>query len=258
MDRFHGMRRVRLALVTGLVALCAAAAFGQSTLSGDEVMDKVYNAPRPGGTMETLTMVITKGSQSLTRSLTIRSAGDHTKGQTEKTLIKFTAPADVKGSGFLTLKKVDGSTESLLWLPALGRVRRLGGGNSDQDQAFFGSDFTNRDINGFDQADFTYRVTGVTDGIYTVEATPKKAVGFEKLVYQIDSSIWKYVKIEYWRSGKLVKTQIDEYQKVGDYYVPTRIVMTSVSKSATELKFSDYKVDLKLGDEIFTERFLKQ
>jgi hypothetical protein len=258
MNRGNGIPATQLALVACLVALGSVTAFAQATLSGDEVMDKVFNAPRPKGTMETLTMVVTKGGQSLTRSLTTWSSGDHTKGQTEKTLIKFTAPADVKGSGFLTLKKADGSTESLLWLPALARVRRLGSGSSDQDQAFFGSDFTNRDINGFDQSDFTYTVAGVSNGIYTVEATPRKTIGFEKLVYQIDSSIGKYVKIEYWRAGKLAKAQTDEYAKVGSYYLPTRIVMSSASKSSTELKFSDYKVDLDLGDEIFMERFLKQ
>ena len=98
-------------------------------------MDKVFNAPKSKGTIETLTMVVTKNGQSLTRSITNWSAGDHTKGEVEKTISKFTAPADVKGSGFLTMKKPDGSTESLLWLPALGRVRRLGSGSSDQDRA---------------------------------------------------------------------------------------------------------------------------
>lgn len=250
--------KVRAAAAIAIAFLAAQAASAQAAMSGDQIMDKVFNSPKPKGTVETLTMVVTKGGQSLTRSITTWSAGDHTKGQTEKTISKFTAPADVKGSGFLTMKKVDGSTESLLWLPALGRVRRLGSGSSDQDQAFFGSDFTNRDINGFDQADFSYKVLGVDGNIYTVEASPKKSVGYEKLIYQVDSSIGKYLKIEYWRSGKVAKTQSVEYDKVGDYYMPKRIVMASASKSSTELKFADYKLDQDLSDQIFTERFLKQ
>jgi hypothetical protein len=221
-------------------------------------MDKVFNAPKSKGTVETLGMVVTKNGQSLTRSITNWSAGDHVRGEVEKTISKFTAPADVKGSGFLTLKKVDGSTESLLWLPALGRVRRLGSGSSDQDQSFFGSDFTNRDINGFNQADFSYKTLATEGAIYTIEATPKKSVGYEKLVYYIDSAIWRYVKIEYFRAGKLSKTQTDEYVKVGDYYMPKRIVMASASKSTTELAFTDYKIDQDLSADIFTERFLRQ
>jgi hypothetical protein len=258
MTRKCSPRTVRAAAAVVIAALAAQSAMAQTALSGNEIMDKVFNSPKPRGSVETLTMVVTKNGQSLTRSLTTWSAGDHTKGQTEKTISKFTAPADVKGSGFLTMKKVDDSTESLLWLPALGRVRRLGSGSSDQDQAFFGSDFTNRDINGFDQADFGYKVLGVDGNIYTVEASPRKSVGYEKLVYRVDASIGKYIGIEYWRSGKVAKTQSVEYDKVGDYYMPKRIVMASASKSSTELRFADYKVDQDLSDQIFTERFLKQ
>jgi len=250
--------RKALAAALALAALAAQNVAAQTAASADEIMGKVFDAPRPKGTVETLSMVVTKNGQSLTRSIASWSTGDHTKGQVEKTISKFTGPADVKGSGFLTMKKVDGSTESLLWLPALGRVRRLGSGSSDQDQAFFGSDFTNRDINGFNQSDFAYRSLGGEGKLATIEATPKKSLGYEKLVYQIDTTIMKYVKIEYWRSGKVAKTQSVEYDKVGDYYMPKRIVMASASKSSTELKFSDYKLDQDLGDQIFTERFLRQ
>lgn len=251
-------------LAAASIALAAQPAWAQSaagapaSLSGEEVMDKVDGSPKPDGSILTMSMVVTKNGQSLNRTLTTWSSGDNAKGEVERTLMKFLAPADIKGSGFLNLKKVDGSTESLLWLPALGRVRRLGSGSSDQDQAFFGSDFTNRDINGFVRSDFSYAVTGFESGIYTVAATPKKDIGYEKLVYQVDSSIWKYVRIEYWRSGKLAKYQTDEYAKIGDYYMPTRIVMSSSTKSSTELRFTDYKLDQKLGDQIFTERYLRQ
>jgi hypothetical protein len=264
MNSVHASAKIRssapLAAVfaAALAALTALPLAAQSGPSADEIMDKVFNAPRSKGTIETLTMVVTKNGQSLTRSITNWSAGDHTKGEVEKTISKFTAPADVKGSGFLTMKKPDGSTESLLWLPALGRVRRLGSGSSDQDMSFFGSDFTNRDINGFNQADFSYKILATEGAVYTVEATPNKSVGYEKLVYYIDSSIWRYVKIEYYRAGKIAKTQTDAYEKVGDYYMPTRIVMASATKSTTELSFADYKLDQDLGDQIFTERFLKQ
>lgn len=246
------------AAILALGVIAAPPLQAQAQLSGQAVMDKVYDSPKPAGSVLTMTMVITKNKQSLTRTLTTWTAGDSTKGQVEKTTMKFLSPADIKGSGFLNLKKPDGSTESLLWLPALGRVRRLGSGPSDQDQAFFGSDFTNRDINGFVKADFSYAVDGFADGIYTVTATPKKALGYEKLVYRIDSSIWKYVKIDYYRSGKIVKSQSVAYDKVQGYEMPSNITMSSASGSATELRFTDYQLDKELGEQYFTERFLKQ
>ncbi len=250
-----------LALFAALIAFATMSApplQAQASLSGQEVMDKVYQSPKPRGSVLTMTMVITKNKQSLTRTLTTWTTGDSTKGQVEKTTMKFQSPADIKGSGFLNLKKPDGSTESLLWLPALGRVRRLGSGPSDQDQAFFGSDFTNRDINGFVEADFSYAVDGFAGGIYTVTATPKRSLGYEKLVYQIDSSIWKYVKIDYYRGGKIAKSQTVAYDKVQGYEMPTSIAMSSASGSTTELRFTDYRLDKELGEQYFTERFLKQ
>ena len=246
------------ASLAALAVLTVSALSAQTALSGQEVMDKVYDNPKPKGSVLTMSMVITKNKKSLTRTLTTWTTGDADKGETEKTLMKFLSPADVKGSGFLNIKKPDGATESLLWLPALGKARRLGSGASDQDQAFFGSDFTNRDINGFVHADFSYAVDSFASGIYTVTATPKKALGYEKLVYQVDSGTWKYVKIDYWRGGKLVKSQALAYDRIQGYDMPTKILMSSVSGSSTELRFTDYKLDQGLGDQYFTERFLKQ
>ncbi len=254
------LRRSLAATMVAATLVCwsVSALPAQAALSGQEVMDKVYNSPKPKGSVLTMSMIITKNKKSLTRTLTTWTTGDAVKGETEKTLMKFLAPADVKGAGFLNLKKPDGATESLLWLPALGKVRRLGSGASDQDQAFFGSDFTNRDINGFVHADFSYVVDSFVNGIYTITATPKKALGYEKLVYQVDSGTWKYLKIDYWRGGKLVKWQTDAYDKVQGYDMPTKIVMSSAIGSSTELRFTDYKLDQDLGDQYFTERFLKQ
>jgi hypothetical protein len=247
-----------LASILSLAILVTSAATAQATLGGQEVMDKMYGSPKSAGSILTMTMIISKSGKSLTRSLTTWTTGDNAKGEPERTIMKFLAPADVKGSGFLNVKKADGVTESLLWLPALGRVRRLGSSGSDQDQAFFGSDFTNRDINGFVKADFDYSVSSFDQGIYAVTATPKKNVGYEKLVYKIDASTWKYVGIEYWRAGKVAKSQAVSYAKVGAYVMPTKITMSSASGSTTELAFTDYKLDQDLGDQIFTERFLKQ
>jgi len=230
----------------------------QAPLDAGTVMDRMYASPKPKSSIITMTMVISKNGQSLSRTLTTWMTGDNARGESERTLMKFLSPADVKGSGFFTTKRPDGSTESLLWLPALGKVRRLGSGGSDQDSPFFGSDFTNRDINGFAEADFDYAMSGFEGGTYVIVATPRKGLGYEKLVYWIDSSSWKYTKIEYWRSGKLVKSQAVAYTAVGAYLMPSKIVMTSSSGSSTSLTFTDYKLDQVLGDQIFTERYLKQ
>ncbi len=226
--------------------------------SAREIMDRSVQGPKPTSSVMTLSMRIMKNGQTLSRSLQMYASGDRDKGQTEKSLIKFLAPGDIKGAGFLSIRKADGSTESQLWLPALGRVRRLSSGSSDQDQPFFGSDFTNRDISGFSVGDFSYELTGQADSVYTIEAKPLKDLGYEKLVYHIEAGTYIQKSIDYWRAGKLVKSQVITWTKVKDYRLPSRIVMSASSGSSTELAFSDIKVDEALQDQTFTERFLKQ
>jgi len=227
-------------------------------LSAAELMAKYFHRAKPQSEITTMVMTISKNGSTLTRTMTNWGTGDNAQGEVERRVVKFLAPGDIKGSGFLTSKKIDGSTESQLWLPALGKVRRLGSGASDQDSAFFGSDFTNRDISGFVEADFTYTLLGTADNVATIEAKPKKEMGYQKLVYSLDLRDFAVRKIDYYRAGKLAKSQVLTLEKVGAYLLPSLIVMTSTSGSKTELKVSEQKVDQDVSDATFTERFLKQ
>lgn len=251
------MRKVFLLSLT-FSLLLAGANLAAQNLTGAEVMAKTFRTAKPQTSIITMAMVIAKNKQTLSRTFTLYATGDNTKGEAEKSIMKFLSPADVKGSGFLSIRKVDGATESLLWLPAMGKVRRLSSSNADQDSSFFGSDFTNRDISGFIEADFTYETTGFAENRYQVEARPKKPMGYEKLVYHIDATLFTESKVEYFKAGKLIKTKVVTYTEVQGYQQPATIVMTSTSGSSTTLTLSDYRLDTPFTDAMFTERFLKQ
>jgi hypothetical protein len=83
-------------------------------------------------------------------------------------------------------------------------------------------------------------------------------MGYEKLVYFLDLRDFSVHRIDYYKGGKLAKSQLLTLEKVGDYLLPSLIVMTSTTGSKTELKVSDQKVDQDVSDATFTERFLKQ
>ena len=247
-----------IGLMAAIAALALSGRAFAQTIDGAEVMDKYYHVAKPKTQIMTMTMSIAKGGSTLTRSMTTWAKGDNAKGETEQKVIKFTAPGDIKGSGFLTAKKADGSKESQLWLPAMGRVRRLSSGTSDQDSAFFGSDFSNRDISGFIESDFSYSFLKEEDGLYSVAALPKKNdQGYEKVVYFIDPATWTAMRIDYYKGGKLLKTQELTYMQVGAYLIPSKNAMKSASGSRTEIVISEDKVDQDFGD-IFNERFLKK
>lgn len=72
----------------------------------------------------------------------------------DKTLVRFLYPNDIKNTGLLVWEHPDGDDERFLYLPALGRVRRIAG--EEKQESFVGSDLSYEDIGGRDVADYTY------------------------------------------------------------------------------------------------------
>ena len=76
------------------------------------------------------------------------------KGAGDRTLIRFTYPNDIRNTGFLVWEHPGADDERFLYLPALGRVRRIAG--EEKQESFVGSDLSYEDIGGRDLADYTY------------------------------------------------------------------------------------------------------
>src|SRR3954468_24714324 len=72
----------------------------------------------------------------------------------DRLLIRFTYPNDIRGTGFLVWEHPRGEDERFLYLPSLGRVRRIAG--SEAQESFVGSDFSYEDIGGREFDDYTY------------------------------------------------------------------------------------------------------
>ena len=72
----------------------------------------------------------------------------------DRLLIRFTYPNDIRGTGFLVWEHPTSDDERFLYLPSLGRVRRIAG--TETQESFVGSDFTYEDIGGREFDDYTY------------------------------------------------------------------------------------------------------
>src|SRR5688572_32766362 len=82
--------------------------------------------------------------------LTLRGA----RGSGDRTLIRFTYPNDIRNTAFLVWENPGADDERFLYLPALGRVRRIAG--EEKQESFAGSDLSYEDIGGREVADYTY------------------------------------------------------------------------------------------------------
>src|SRR5262245_12047554 len=120
------LRRMPVVLI---VLAAAGLAFGQD-LDGKAIMnkaDKVNRAKDEKNTV-TLTIVSPRGEKRRRELTTYFQSGE---GDDDKALIRFESPADVKGTGFLTLEQGE-TDEQWLYLPDLKKTKRIAGATKAQ------------------------------------------------------------------------------------------------------------------------------
>ncbi len=253
------MSRLTRPLTLLALVLTLGTVFAQKYQSAQEITDAMAATSAPATTIATMTMTITSSSgHSLTREMQLWSANE---GKSQ--LIKFLSPADIRGSGFLSVED-GGTTQTLIYLPALGRTRRVAGGQ--EGDAFFGSDFSYEEISsmtGDFVDDFDSELLEVKDGpVYVLAATaaPGSDSSYDRLVYEVPESTLIPSRVEFYSSGQLVKVlTISATTEVGDYVLPSEIRMETVaSGSYTTLVQSEFQVDQEIPAEVFTERFLQR
>lgn len=176
-----------------------------------------------------------------------------------KTMMWFLNPADVKGSCFLKFENDDKDDDMWIYLPALGKVRRIA--SSATNGSFMGSDFTYEDMGDRNLKDFTYKLLKeeATEGkqCWVIESTPKQGVttDYSKII----SWIWKdeYISVKeesYNKKGVLKKNKTVELTKVKTYWLPKKITMDDLSVThKTELVFDKLEVDTGLDPKIFDQ-----
>ncbi len=132
----------------------------------------------------------------------------------DKSLLRFMAPADVRGVAVLNYAHPKGTDESWLYLPASRRVRRISGAN--RTASFLGTEFTYEDLSRIftDQFDWkflaeeTITVNGAKIPVYRLEARPRyKATGYSKMILSLNRQHWRIEQnIFFDRAGRKLKT----------------------------------------------------
>jgi hypothetical protein len=75
-----------------------------------------------------------------------------------KTVLRFTAPAEVKGVALLVLNHTDRASDQWMWTPAINRERRIA--LQDRSTRFFGTDFSFEDLEERDTNQYDYKSIG--------------------------------------------------------------------------------------------------
>ena len=97
-----------------------------------------------------MTLIDKRGRERQRKLFIIRKDFD----DKDKLLLKFSYPNDIKGTSFLVWEHKERDNERFLYLPALGRIRRIA--TREKNENFAGTDFSYEDISGRKLGDYTY------------------------------------------------------------------------------------------------------
>lgn len=141
-------------LLSTLMLLFMSPSFAQE--DAREIMDRSVEATRIDQMEMTATLHIfdNKGRERVRTLTTTTGSFDGVS----KTLLRFTEPADVRGTALLIYDYEDQADDMWIYLPALRKTRRIV--SSEKGKSFMGSEFTNADMAVPDPDDFNYRMMG--------------------------------------------------------------------------------------------------
>ena len=204
-----------------------------------------------------------KQGQESVREVRVRAL--EVQGDGDKSLSIFDAPADVKGTAFLSHTHATRPDDQWLYLPALRRVKRIASANKSG--PFMGSEFAYEDITSQEVEKYSYKFLREEklDGreTYVLERYPAyKYSGYTRQVVWIDKEIWRPLKIDYYdRKNALLKTLTfhDYKQYLGKYWRPDRMEMVNhQTGKSTSLIWKNYRFRTGLTDRDFDQNALKR
>ena len=232
------------------------------TLTGREIINKVYNRPTGDDQTSNLTMTLINKSGSER----VRKIKQFTKdfGDVEKSIMFFTAPADVKNTSFMNWTYDDDSKSDDQWiyLPALKKIKRIS--SDSKSDYFMGSDFTYDDLGDRKLDDDTHTLLKeeTIDGVdyYVVQSIPKdEDYMYSKTVTWIRKDNFIGLKKEFYdEDGELLKIlKIKKFEKISGYWIITHSEMENIQKNhRTSMQLSNVKINTGIPSSKFTERMM--
>lgn len=207
------------------------------------------------------------GAESLRRmKIWFKSNGP----ESAKILIKFLEPADIRGTGLLSIVEKGKDPDQYVYLPALKKVRRIVGGN--RNEPFLGSDFSMADLSaGKGDTRMEYRLDGEekcdgTAPCWKIVGEAKKGADRESLSYskivlrmRKDNSI--VMKSEFYNlAGQLEKIMtLEDVRKEGSRWVVNRMRMeNALTKHSTVIESEKREASKIPPDSMFTPAFLER
>jgi hypothetical protein len=188
----------------------------------------------------------------------------------DRLLMRFKYPADIRGTGFLVIEHPEAEDERFLYLPALGRVRRIAG--EEKQDSFVGSDFTYEDMGGRELDDYTYTTVdanvvwtspkGEKRPAWRLESRAKQPnAAYPRVVSVVLKDIFVVVAAEnYNRRDEVAKQfEVRALEPASGIWTALELVMRNLrDRTRTELTVTKAEYNVGLDEADFSRRALEQ
>lgn len=180
-----------------------------------------------------------------------------------KSILRFTAPPEVKGVALLVVNHPDRASDQWMWTPALERDRRIA--LQDRSARFFGTDFSFEDLEERDVNQFSYTLLGEDAqsgaACWKLESRPKqtKASQYTSSQLWIRKDNYVIIRIDHFKKDK-VQRRIDysELENVQGIWTPKKFEVSDIARnSRTVMKIDDLKYNAPMQDSEFTVEALR-
>ncbi len=261
------IKKISLSVLFTFILFCT----GYSDSNPRAIVEKAQNTVKLRGAeaISTLTIFDSKGNRRVRNTAQITKLYDN--GKTEKKLIRFLSPADVKGTGFLTFDYENRDDDMWLYLPALRKTRRII--SSEKSKNFMGSEFSYSDMSFPSIDDFNYKSVGTEtagdEKCWKIEILPKDddradEYGFSKKTVWIakkDNVIRKavYYDLTGELHKKLTVKNIRLIDTAGEKYRAMHMTMINIQNNRKSiLEVQKIKFNPHVKNSYFSSRYLER
>jgi hypothetical protein len=253
---------VLVALLAPADVVSAQALTGKQIIERNDAMRSVDDEQ-----VEIEMQLINKQGQKRERRVSWMVKSDARRNQ--KGLIRFVAPADVRGTALLSIENADREDDQWLYLPALRKSRRISAANKSD--SFVGSDFAYEDLGAEEIEQHEYRLLreDTLDGspVHVVEATPneqhRKDTGYSRREIYVRTDNAAIARIDFYdRQKELLKIlrarDIRQVPSTKTWRAQTLEMANQKTGHRTVIVYGPFVINAGIGDDTFSIRELER
>jgi len=192
---------------------------------------------------------------------TLERLGSHGNS---RMVLRFTAPAEVKGVALLVVNHPDRASDQWMWTPAIERDRRIA--LQDRSTRFFGTDFSFEDLEERDVDQYEYSQLGdeAIEGAecWKIRSVPKEAKSsqYTQSIVWIRKDNYAFQRIEnYVKSDIVRRLNYSDIRNVQGIWTAGRLEMADLRRgSRTVLTLDKLQYNLPMKPEDFTLQAIRR